>query len=362
MKKLFLSLLILNFSFLIFAMPGFKSYLPDSSGDFVYYRDYSFTQESYIGLLMYNESSFQVRYYAPQDTKNNLPERDISILVSINPSSDFWDMTGERLITSISNTPEEIDILNYLHDFLYEFSSRRIKAGNVSPENPKYLISNFFKNNGLIIKQDFPQFGGQVYLTFDAIIPFFNVKNIIDMKNNTLLECICFGKIQSSNDTTFSGFKGFTQKFKTNLEKLDKNTKARTFEYENLSVNIDSNWTTNYNFAQFKDEGIIVLSKLTALPDDTNYCLLSLTKSLCSSFQDSYCNLRYLEFYYNKEENQIKLIKNIYSDNNMIKGIEILTKDKNSNDFNYFYLSTFFHAYNTRRSYYDKIINSYKIN
>ena len=59
---------------------------------------------------------------------------------------------------------------------------------------------------------------------------------------------------------------------------------------------------------------------------------------------------------------QIKIIKNIHSDDNMIKGIEIISKDKNSNDFNYFYLSTFFHAYNTRRSYYDKIVKSYKIN
>jgi len=362
MKKLFLSFLILQFSFLIFAMPGFESYLPDASGDFVYYRDYSFTQESYVGLLMYNESSFQVRYYAPQDKANNLPERDISILISINPKSDYWEMTGERLLTNISNTPEEIDILNYLHDFLYEFSSRRIKAGNVSPENPKYLISNFYKNNGLVIKQDFNQFGGQVYITFDAMIPFFNVKSISDTKNNTLLECICIGKIQSNSDTTFTGFKGFTQKFKTNMDKLDKKAASKNFSYENLNITVDENWTTDYNFAQFKDEGIIVLSKFTSLPDDTTYSLLSLTKTLCTSFGNSYCNLSNIELFYNKAENQVKLVKNIHSSNNMIKGIEIISKDKNSNDFNYFYLSTFFHAYNTRRSYYDKIVKSYKIN
>lgn len=362
MKKIFLSLLILNFSFLIFSMPGFKSYLPDSSGDFVYYRDYSFKQESYIGLLMYNESSFQVRYYAPQDKINNYPERDISILVSINPESNFWDMTGERLITSISNTPEEIDILNYLHDFLYEFSSRRIKAGDVSPNNPKYILSNFYKNNGLLVKQDFEQFGGKVYITFDALIPFFNVKTISDLNSNVLLECICSGKIQSNNDTTFSAFKGFKTKFKTNLESMDKKAKETTFEYENLSVNLDSNWYKDYNFAQFKNEGLVAMSKLTALPDDTIYSLLSLAKSFCTSFDNSYCNLTNIEFYYNKAENQIKIIKNIHSDDNMIKGIEIISKEKNSSDFNYFYLSTFFHAYNTRRSYYDKIVKSFKAN
>ena len=83
MKKFLLSLLILNFSFLIFSMPGFESYIPDTSGDFIYYKDNSFVRESYVGILMYNESTFQVRYYAPVDKENKLPEMDIGILISI---------------------------------------------------------------------------------------------------------------------------------------------------------------------------------------------------------------------------------------------------------------------------------------
>lgn len=362
MKKFLLSLLILNFSFLIFAMPGFNSYLPDASGDFVYYRDYSFTQESYIGLLMYDNSSFQVRYYAPQDKTNNLPEKDISILVSIDPTADHWEMTGELLLTAISNTPEEIDILNYLHDVMYEFSSRRIKVDDVSPNNPKYKLDNYFKNNGIISKQEYLQFGGNVYITFDAMIPFFNIKSITDLKNNTLLECVCIGKIQSNEDKTFSGFKGFSNSFKTALPKLEKNYDSMDFSYENLYVKLDSRWTTDVNYAQLGDEALVALSKLAGPGDDTLKALLTISKSFTQSFGENYVNLTNLEFFYNKNENQIKIVKNIQTEDNMVKGFEIISKDKKSNDFNYFYMSTYFHAYNARRSYYDKILKSYKSN
>ena len=41
MKKLLLTLTILLCGVAAFALPGFNSFVPDTAGEYVYYRDYS---------------------------------------------------------------------------------------------------------------------------------------------------------------------------------------------------------------------------------------------------------------------------------------------------------------------------------
>ena len=66
MKKVLSSL----FSFILcaglFAMPVFSSYLPDTSGEYVYYQDKTFERESYIGIIYYDDETFGIRYYSPK--------------------------------------------------------------------------------------------------------------------------------------------------------------------------------------------------------------------------------------------------------------------------------------------------------
>lgn len=367
MKKFFLSLFILNFSFLIFAMPGFESYIPDSSGDFVYYKDNTFVRESYIGILMYNDSSFQVRYYAPEDKKNKLAEMDISILISIDPSSNYWNMTGERLMTPINNTEEEIDVLNYLHDVLYEFSSRRNKVSNITPKNPGYSTSRNFYNNGIAVRQDYPQFGGNVYITFDPIIPFFNIKTISDMSGKILMQCVVSGKIKDSADTGFSGFKGFGNgKFSTKLEKKNKNAKPTEIStIDNYKITLDSDWIASVpgyeGFYALGDEAIVLMVSSYS-SDSPEYAIMTLLKAEIQSSSDSYIDLREIECLLNLSECKLKIIKKATEINkNKYVSVGIYSKQKNSNDIiDIFFLSTTMHAYNVRKAYYDKIIASYK--
>lgn len=367
MKKLFLSFLILQFSFLIFAMPGFKSYIPDVSGEYVYYKDNTFVRESYIGILMYDDSTFQVRYYAPEVKSEKLAEMDISLLISIDPTSDYWNMTGERLITPINNTEEEIDVLNYLHDILYEFSSRRNKVTNaIAPENPNYSTTRNFYNNGISVKQDYPQFGGNVYITFDPIIPFFNIKTIFDLSGNMLMQCVVVGKIESSQDTSFSGFKGFGNgKFSTKLEKQNKNAKQTKISSDNLYVTLDSDWTEpieGYNTVQaLGDEAVIFLLVSENNSNEPLYALMTLLRTEIQSNESSYIDLTDFECHLDLSECKVKIIKKaIEIDKNRYISFGIYSKQKNSNNFDVFYLSTTMHAYTVRKNYYDKIIASYK--
>ena len=70
LKKIFLFCSIFFVTNFVFAVPGVESFIPDSSGEYVYYRDYSFERESYVGVLYYDDSSYQIRYYAPANKEN----------------------------------------------------------------------------------------------------------------------------------------------------------------------------------------------------------------------------------------------------------------------------------------------------
>ena len=159
MKKLLLTLTILLCGVAAaFALPGFTPYVPDTVGEYVWYRDSSFERESYIGLLSYDEQTYQIRYYAPASRDLVLPETNLAILFTINPESDFFDMTGEKIITEIDPYGDDVDILNYLHDLLYEFSARRIKLDDL-------------QGTEIFSSQEFDQFGGKVTICFDSLIP-----------------------------------------------------------------------------------------------------------------------------------------------------------------------------------------------
>ena len=102
MKKLFLSIVIsIILTAAVVALPGVTSYIPDSAGEYVYYRDTSFTRESYVGILMYDEATYQIRYFAPQDDQAKLPAKEIAILLTVDPKADVWAMTGEKILSTI---------------------------------------------------------------------------------------------------------------------------------------------------------------------------------------------------------------------------------------------------------------------
>ncbi|MBO4508559.1 MAG: hypothetical protein J5747_07950 [Spirochaetaceae bacterium] len=175
----------------LFAVPGIKPLVPDVSGQFVYYRDYTFPNETYIGILHYDEGTYAVRFYSCENGKTL---KDITIYVTMNTASDYIDLTGERIVGTTGN--QNIDILNYLHDFLYEFAGRR-----------KKLNDRDFSDT-VIVRDDYPQFGGSVKIEYDFYIPIFNVFNIQSESNEILFEAVCMGKLTSSNDKVFSDFKG----------------------------------------------------------------------------------------------------------------------------------------------------------
>uniref|UniRef100_UPI003890A945 hypothetical protein n=1 Tax=Treponema sp. TaxID=166 RepID=UPI003890A945 len=236
-KRTFLSLLIFLSAAALSALPGVIPAVPDFSGQYVYYRDFSFERESYIGILYYDESTYALRYFAPvvNDKKNPKPEKNIHILFTLDSSKNYVELTGERILTSIA--PEDTDLVNYIHDFIYEMTKRRQNAGEVTESKSEY--------------QDYEQFGGKVTLYFNPLIPILNLEKIISVDKKTVFKIVTAGQLVSSEDQSFVEFSGISEKIsdKTHSFKKNKKTKSEIFTYKatenskELKTKLDNSWT-----------------------------------------------------------------------------------------------------------------------
>ena len=164
------------------AFPGIQSYLKDESGQYVYYRDYTFPYEAYVGFLHYDEGTYGMRFYAPNQPLEGVSQaaaqagmaakggmvgvpKSVEILFTVNTETKVTEMTGEKFLTTI--TGSDTEIVNYLHDLVYEFSARRRKLAD--PVVTKAVSS----------REDFPQFGGPVTMKYSFDVPIFNLQEII---------------------------------------------------------------------------------------------------------------------------------------------------------------------------------------
>ena len=188
-KKVILSLVLSTLAAASFALPGFKPFLPDLNGEYVYYKDNTFERESYIGLLCYDENTFQLRYYAPKSS--NLPEKIVATLITVDSSQNFMDIVGENVIVADYASEDDVDIVNYLHNLMYDFSAQRISLGKLTPQTENYKNNISLQENGLKVSADLPQFGGDVYINYDCVIPFFNVSKEIFKVNISIAEMKC---------------------------------------------------------------------------------------------------------------------------------------------------------------------------
>lgn len=263
LKKIFFSVSIFLVSFSLFALPGVNSKIADTSGQFVYYKDSTFERESYFGIIYYDEGTYGLRYFAPAQTDVSplKPKKDIFILFSLDSTKDYVELTGERILSAIN--PDDTDIVNYLHDLIYELTARRQKAGQVSEK--------------LSVQQDFEQFGGTVTINFDPLIPIFNIKNICDSTGKTVFSLVTSGQLASSADENFSAFEGLplkTQDTHTTFN-LDKKASRQKIEYKKSEqftqkITLDSQWIAKaQNFYTLSSNAILALDVIDFSNEDS---------------------------------------------------------------------------------------------
>ena len=236
MKKILISVCMIVMASLCFAIPGVETNFPMTSGEYVYYKDYTFPRETYIGFLQYDESTIALRYYAENPEAGS---NDITIYLTLNPESDFVDMTGEKIVGVTS--ADDTDTLNYLHDVLYEFAGRRKKLNG----------SDF--SSTVRLEQDYVQFGGYVTMVFDDYVPIFNLSQILNDKGDKLFELEVIGTLSDSSDTSFTDFKGCK-----NLPNFNAKYKKK---------DLSKKWTSYTDEIKFLDEDAVMLSMYVDLSE-----------------------------------------------------------------------------------------------
>ena len=351
MKKSILSIILFTLTLTAHALPGFTSFIPDNSGEYVYYRDYTFTRESYVGILYYDESTVQVRYFAPQDNETLLPQKNIAILMSINPDAPYWEMTGERIISTILPGTEDTDLVNYLHDLMYEFSAHRIKADEINARDVK-------------IFQDYEQFGGSVAMIYDCIIPLFNIKNIESADGMCQLQCCTIGQLKNSSDPSFDTFEGCPDSAVPAAEKksTQKSKKAKSVKctFENQSITLDENWKPLMeNLWGLGNDSIVTLGTIPSFDSDPQKNECYILRRLLESTDHTYTNFATLKISNNKNKTEID-VETFQSDSEKrIKSIKLLANKKNADGIDILSISIFTNAWNENPAYYQKIIKSY---
>ena len=350
MKKLLLSIITsIIITTASSALPGFTSFISDSAGEYVYYRDSSFTRESYIGILGYDDATIQIRYFAPQDDTAMLPAKEIAILITVDAKADFWNMTGEKIISTILPDTEDTDIVNYLHDLLYEFSARRISAEAVESDK-------------LILDQDFAQFGGKVALTFDARVPLFNIRTIANEKGEKIFDCVTIGTIKSSEDKSFEGFKGVAAPKPSVTKETRKAAKSKICKFENRQVTLDESWEQKMeNFWTLGNDSLITMSVLPKVAENQVLNDLYVQRKLLESTEGSYTDFQNCEITYTQAKDCYKLVSNsFFPESNINVCLTKLLTRNSDGGFDYFSISTYQTAYLKNPSYFDKIVKSYK--
>ncbi|MBO7582721.1 MAG: hypothetical protein J6T20_02890 [Treponema sp.] len=352
MKKLILIMTLVLGGALAFALPGFTPFVPDTAGEYVYYRDYSFERESYVGLLSYDETSYQIRYYAPADRELGLPELNLALLFSVNPESSFMDMTGERIITDVDPYGDDVDILNYLHDLLYEFSSRRIKLDELA-------------GSEVFSSQEFEQFGGKVTMCFDSMIPLFNLKQILGPANEMLFSCVTFGRLLSSEDKSFDNFKGFVPAKEYHAPTKTKiKGKSKKYKLEDgQQITLDSNWTQEMeNMWMYGEEAFISIASIPQYFEDQAMNDLYVLRRILESTDGSYTDIENAEFTFDVKNFRIRVITHVSQpeDKQVVYVVKQITTNPSKKVNSYLALSAYEDSYLAKSSYYTKLLKSFK--
>ncbi|MBQ9205229.1 MAG: hypothetical protein IJ158_00770 [Treponema sp.] len=351
MKKFLLSFLLFIASFSLFALPAVTPHVPDFSGQFVYYRDSSFERESYIGILYYNDSTYALRYYAPavEDKKNPKIEKNIHILFTIDPEQKNLELTGERILSAI--TPEDTDLVNYIHDFFYEMTKRRQNAGEVDSSKTEY--------------QDYIQFGGKVTLYFNPLIPIFNLEKIVSVDKKTVLQIVTAGQLVSSDDTTFANFKGISEKFKDTNHKFTKDKKAQPLPIsfkanENsteLKAKLDSSWNAAAeNFYTLTNVAIFTVNEVTS-PLENQFDVLK--RRLLLGGDSVYPNWQSQKIEKNSKGTLITQISYHSESNSYTYDFKFL-REIDSKTAGLYTLTIFAGVYTANKKYFDAILKSFE--
>lgn len=352
------------------AFPGIQSYLKDESGQYVYYRDYTFPYEAYVGFLHYDEGTYGMRFYAPNQPLEGVSQaaaqagmaakggmvgvpKSVEILFTVNTETKVTEMTGEKFLTTI--TGSDTEIVNYLHDLVYEFSARRRKLAD--PVVTKAVSS----------REDFPQFGGPVTMKYSFDVPIFNLQEIIGADGAPSFQLATVGALASSSDNSFFAFTGFPAPMQDKARNFTSTQKkpSQKIQYKGQEIKLDEQWTqAAENMYLLGDVAMVAMTEFQPSEQvaaaGTAAILDAFCRTLSLGTTGSYTDWGNRKIKRGRNELEVSLRTHIPEDNAVSQNFKFITKNK-AGGYSIMTLTIFDRAYKDNRTYFDAIVKSYKV-
>ncbi len=338
-----------------FSLPKTKTYTPDSSGEYVYYRDNTFNRESIVGFVYYNEETYGARYYAPYDSKTQSVEKDISIFFNIDSANQKLDFTGENIYGS-DGSQDDADIINYLHDLFLDFAERRQKQILDTTEVIK-------------VQSDYAQFGGMVTVFYNNLIPIFNVEKVVTSDGTAVFEVETIGALADSQDQSFilyTGKQGLPKDNSRTFKKSKSSSKKQEaiFATENVTqkLELDGQWEKSMdNMWIMGDSALVTLSEIPCpevfknTPEQFKEVMI---RKLLEGTTLSYSLWK--QHSVTEKDGTITLMNVYYQPQNgdVTRDFKVLAKTKNGG-FALLSMTVFDSIYQKNKSYFTKILKSY---
>lgn len=352
------------------AFPGIQSYLKDESGQYVYYRDYTFPYEAYVGFLHYDEGTYGMRFYAPNQPLEGVSQaaaqagvatkggmvgapKSVEVLFTVNTESNVTEMTGEKFLTNI--TGNDTEIVNYLHDLVYEFSARRRKLAD--PVVTKEASS----------REDFSQFGGTVTMKYSFDVPIFNLKEIIGADGAPSFQLATVGALASSADNSFFEFTGFPAPMQDKARNFTSTQQkpSQKVRYQSQEIKLDHQWTqAAENMYLLGDVAMVAMTEFQPSEQVATAGSTAILDAFCRNLSlgttGSYTDWGNRKIQRSKNSLEVSLRTHIPEDNAVSQNFKFITKNK-AGGYSIMTLTIFDRAYKDNRKYFDAIVKSYKV-
>ena len=347
-KKILVTMLMVAFLQTLWSLPGVNQYIPDSSGEYVYYEDKSFKTETVVGFLYFDEGTYAARIYSPANEKVKSTEKDITVYVNVDPSKAGFVLTGEKIEGTVEGNA---DLVNYLHDMLYELSKRR-QGETLEPAEPK------------VVSDDFSQFGGPVKIKYNPLVPIFNIEEICGADGKPILQLQTTGLLSDSSDSSFLDFKGLygIPKDKKRVFKKDKKSEDVEVKDGVQKITLDTQWQQSMqNLWLLGDYALLSINEMGVPAEITvEKAFDILARRFSNSTTHSYAIRQQSKI--TREENRVSVMNVFYQpeSGNVTRDYKIITKSSSGN-FAMLTFTVFDSVYQKSRFYFDTILKSYTV-
>lgn len=175
------------------------------SGEFAFYRDYTFADPAWTGVLFYDEGTWAAQVLFPESGKR------VTSFFSAEAEGDRLVLTGQRNDPNLQN--EDVPLVNYLMQILpllWEARQAIETRGEAIPPSTKKREKSIFPP-AVSLQRRAPLFGGDAEFVFSAELPLFGLKSVSDSGGRAVFAFESAGRISADDDSAFFAFEPVPQ-------------------------------------------------------------------------------------------------------------------------------------------------------